>query len=89
MRFKELLILLQKSGMISIAQLAQSMGVSEGVIEDMIRLLVARGYLRESTPESCEPSACGTCAHSAQCVSDVSSAATYTITEKGIEFAKA
>ncbi len=87
--FKEILRLLLKARMLSKSQLAHEVGVSEGSLQDIINLLVAAGYLSATSPEFCEPSACGSCAHGSQCSTDAPSVFYYSITPKGMEYANA
>jgi hypothetical protein len=74
-------------GVMSKRKLAESVGLQPETLDDIIRLLVQRGYL-EPEGDACETSkACSNCDSKAACEVMIEYES-YRITERGIQYAK-
>jgi hypothetical protein len=85
--FREILQLIISEKIMSKSIIAQRIGVSSDTVEDMLRLLIERGYLQEDDCVECEPIKCAGCPSSSHCSTDVPVASTITVTEKGLRYA--
>ena len=84
--FKRILTMLIDEGLLTKNQIASTIGVQVGTLDDMLRIMVERGLLRVG--ECVEPAEthCTACPVAADCQS-LSTSNDYYITEKGKRYA--
>lgn len=87
--FREILRVIIADGLIDRAHLARKTGVDVEIVEDMIRLLIDRGYLSEHRSSDLSHSGCIGCPLSSKCGSGNSIMRTYSISPKGKRYAEA
>lgn len=85
--FKKILRSISENKMINKAQLARNVGVSKETLEDILKILADRGYLRIDRPTACETTQCSGCPHASHCSDPNEGIIYYTITEQGLRYA--
>ncbi len=75
-------------GLINKTHIARKVGVHVEVVEDIICMLVDHGYLSKDSRAELGYSACVGCPLSSKCGSGNSTPKTYSITPKGMRYAK-
>ncbi|MGY5863183.1 MAG: FeoC-like transcriptional regulator [Candidatus Thorarchaeota archaeon] len=83
---KKVLQVIVEEGMLNKKEIARRVGIQVETLDDMIRLLIQRGFLRAEV-ESCETSACAGCHSSAGCDMVTATGQAYFLTEKGKAYA--
>ena len=87
--FREILREMIADGLINKPYIARKVGVHVEVVEDIICMLVDHGYLSKSSRAELGHSACAGCHLASKCGSGNSTLQTYSITPKGMRYAKA
>ncbi|MHA2349019.1 MAG: hypothetical protein ACXADL_05245 [Candidatus Thorarchaeota archaeon] len=77
---KKILQLLLAQNLLYKGEIAENVGVQNTTLDDMLRILLQRGFLRQSSCSSC-PSASG-------CESQIDAGRAYFVTEKGKRYAE-
>lgn len=85
--FKEILQIIISEGVMSKSIIAQQLDVPPEVVEDMLKMLIDRGYLREDESNDCEPTKCAGCPVNSHCSTDIPVVSTITVTVKGQRYA--
>ncbi|NHJ13542.1 MAG: hypothetical protein EAX95_07680 [Candidatus Thorarchaeota archaeon] len=85
---KRVLQVIIKGEMMNAAEIARAIGVRPETLEDMIKLLLNRGFLRTENCASAEMTLCAACPSHAACASGVHSGRAYYVTEKGRRYAE-
>ncbi|MHA1948672.1 MAG: FeoC-like transcriptional regulator [Candidatus Thorarchaeota archaeon] len=84
---KKVMQLIVEERLLSKKEIAHRVGIQVETLDDMIRLLIQRGFLRTEV-EGCEPdSACAGCHSAAGCDLVPSGGQTFFVTEKGKTYA--
>jgi DNA-binding transcriptional regulator LsrR (DeoR family) len=85
---REILYLISNEGLTSTSEIAEKMRIQEETLNDILKLLQRRGYLRlsECTEEEMEP--CSHCPTSGGCLKTAQKDRAFIITERGKQFAK-
>ena len=87
MMIKKILKLLISRGMLDKNQIAREVGIQVETLDDIIRLLVERGYLRRET-NGCEmASSCSGCHNASGCNMVTQTGQVLYVTEKGKAYA--
>jgi hypothetical protein len=87
MMIKKILKLLISRGMLEKNQIAREVGIQVETLDDIIRLLVERGYLRRE-PNGCEmASSCSGCHNASGCSMVTKTGQVLYVTEKGKAYA--
>ncbi len=81
--FQVILQSLSSERMIDKNRLAREIGVSVAVLQDMLDLLVARGYLRTDRPTACSTGHCAGCSFVDHCSDPTEGVTYFVLTEKG------
>lgn len=84
---KKILQLLVTDGILYKREMAKRVGVQTETLDDMLRILLDRGYLRLSECETSEKVVCSSCPSAGSCNTAVSGQAYY-VTAKGKSYAK-
>jgi predicted transcriptional regulator len=84
---KKVLQLIVSEGILDKNQIARQVGMQVETLDDIIRLLVERGYLRMENDGCDVESACSGCHSSAGCDTITSTGQAFYITEKGKAYA--
>jgi predicted transcriptional regulator len=84
---KEILKLIHEAGVVNYAEIAQTVGVSEVMVQQAIMVLQAKGYLKTVTCNADSSAACPSCSgcHGA-CKANQQAASTFFVTEKGKKY---
>lgn len=84
---RRILQLMMKGGMVDKVSISREAGVQPETLDDIIRLLIDRGYL-EVEEDGCEASeTCSSCESRRSC-QIVTSSRTYHLTERGQQYAR-
>lgn len=84
---KKILQLLVNDGILYKREMAKRVGVQTETLDDMLKILLERGYLRLSECDTSEKVVCSSCPSAGSCNSEVSGQAYY-VTAKGTRYAK-
>jgi len=84
---KQVLHLMINEGIVTKKQMAQSLGIEEETLDDILQLLVSRGMLRVNDCKQIDSTLCSSCAYSEGCSPEASTRMEYFVTEKGRRYA--
>ena len=84
---KKVLQLIVSEGILDKNQIARQVGMQVETLDDIIRLLVERGFLRMETNGCDTESTCSGCHSSASCNTITSTGQAFYVTEKGKAYA--
>ncbi len=84
---KNVLQIIVEEGMLEKKEIARRVGIQVETLDDMIRLLIQRGFLRAEVEACEEESACTGCHSSAGCDMVTAVGQVYFVTEKGKSYA--
>jgi|GEM_PF-1199846 len=82
---KEVLRVINDSGLVNLSDIADKVGTTESMVNQVITLLVLRGYLEEVVNnQNCETYCCSSC--SSHCPTRQQIKSCYIVTEKGKKY---
>ncbi|MHA2025774.1 MAG: FeoC-like transcriptional regulator [Candidatus Thorarchaeota archaeon] len=84
---KKVLQVIVEEGILDKKEIARRVGIQVETLDDMIRLLIQRGFLRAEVDACEEDSACSACHSSAGCDMVTAVGQAYFVTEKGKSYA--
>lgn len=84
---KKVLQILVEERILDKKEIARRAGIQIETLDDMIRLLVQRGFLRTEVEECVEDSACAGCHSSSGCDMVISGGQAFFVTDKGKAYA--
>jgi hypothetical protein len=85
---KKVLQLIVSEGILDKKEIARRIGIQIETLDDMIRLLIQRGFLTADVQECEEDSACSGCHSAAGCDMVTAVGQAFYVTEKGKSYAK-
>jgi hypothetical protein len=85
---KKILQVMRDQRIIHKQDLAKVVGVQAETLEDMLRLLVEKGYLKQEDCVEIEDTHCAGCPSATSCVDEKVATHDYHLTPKGIRYAK-
>ncbi|MFW9769587.1 MAG: hypothetical protein ACFFF9_12400 [Candidatus Thorarchaeota archaeon] len=85
---KKVLQLIISEGMLDKKEIARRVGIQVETLDDIIRLLIQRGFLTTEVQGCNEESACSGCHHATGCDMVTSVGQAFYVTEKGKAYAK-
>jgi hypothetical protein len=85
---KKILILLLARNLLYKEEIAENVGVQATTLDDMLLILLQRGFLRVGDCEAQPQSSCSSCPSASGCESQIDSGKAYFVTEKGKRYAE-
>ncbi|MHA1935841.1 MAG: FeoC-like transcriptional regulator [Candidatus Thorarchaeota archaeon] len=85
---KKILKLLLAQNLLYKGEIAENVGVQAATLDDMLRILLQRGFLRVGDCESQPQSSCSSCPSASGCESQIDAGKAYFVTEKGKRYAE-
>ncbi|MHA2207136.1 MAG: FeoC-like transcriptional regulator [Candidatus Thorarchaeota archaeon] len=85
---KKILQLLLAQNLLYKGEIAENVGVQNTTLDDMLRILLQRGFLRVGDCETQHQSSCSSCPSASGCESQIDAGRAYFVTEKGKRYAE-